>query len=96
MTTIRTTCRRCGDVELTPEDLSLELVPSSGEGTYRFDCPVCGVTRRRPASHRVVSILLATGVVYDVVDEGFPITEDEIEEFRRLIDRDDWYSHLGV
>ena len=94
MTTIRTTCSRCGDVELTPKDLALELTPNSGTGTYLFDCPFCGLTERRPASQRVVSILLATGVTYEVVDVDVPITEDEISNFRQMIEQDDWSSHL--
>ncbi len=95
MTTIRTTCSRCGDIELTPRDLALELAPSSGTGHYRFECPYCGGVERRPASQRVVSILLATGVVYDVVEEDDPITEDEIREFRQAIDADDWLRNLA-
>ncbi len=94
MTTIRTTCSACGDVELTPSDLALELAPSASSGHYRFDCPYCGKTERRPASQRVVSILLATGVVYDVIEEVSPITEGEIDSFRRAIENDDWNSHL--
>lgn len=94
MTTIRTSCQRCGDVELTPDDLRLELVPATGEGSYIFNCPFCGSMQRRPASHRVVSILLATGVPYDVAEDTAPITEDEIAAFRSLIDQDDWISRL--
>lgn len=80
MTTIKTTCSRCGDVELVPSDLVLELDPSESEGTYRFDCASCGETERRPANPRVVSVLLATGVVYEVINTA-PITEDEIDDF---------------
>jgi hypothetical protein len=94
MTTIRTSCQRCGDVELTPDDLRLELSPATGEGSYLFACPFCGATQRRPASHRVVSILLATGVAYDVADDVAPITEHEIDEFRSAIERDDFIARL--
>ena len=80
MTTIKTTCSACGDVELTPEDLALELEPSEESGNYRFNCPECGQIERRPANPRVVSVLLATGVAYEVVRPD-PITELEIEEF---------------
>lgn len=93
MTTIRTTCSRCGDVEMTPKDLSLELAPNSGTGTYLFECPYCEQVERRPASERVVSILLATGVVYEVVADD-PITEAEIASFAKAIEQDDWSSHL--
>ena len=80
MTTIKTTCGRCGDVELTPSDLALELVPSEDSGSYRFNCPSCGEVERRPANARVVSVLLATGVAYEVIRPD-PITEGEIDDF---------------
>ena len=80
MTTIKTTCTRCGDVQLTHEDLSLELDPSEEMGSYRFACPTCSTVQSRPANSRVVSVLLATGVGYHIVDPS-PITEDEIDSF---------------
>ena len=80
MTTIKTTCRLCGDIELNPKDLRLELDPMQDSGNYRFTCPVCEHIQRRPANARVVSVLLATGVAYDVLPSG-PITEDEISAF---------------
>jgi hypothetical protein len=80
MTTIKTTCSRCGDVELTPGDLALELEPSEESGCYRFTCPTCGEVERRPANARVVSVLLATGVASEVIRPD-PITETEIDRF---------------
>ncbi len=80
MTTIKTTCSMCGDVELKPADLVLELSPSEDEGTYRFTCPECSGLERRPANARVVSVLLATGVSYQIIRTD-PITEDEIGQF---------------
>lgn len=94
MTTIRTTCTLCGDVELIPTELSLELTAMSGTGTYLFACPECGNEQRRPANHRVVSILLATGVAYEVREDQGPITEDEIAEFSNNLDRGDWAEQL--
>lgn len=90
MTTIRTSCTLCGEVELLPAELRLELTALSGAGSYTFDCPACGDRQIRPASHRVVSILLATGVAYQVVDDGNPITEAEIDHFAASLDREDW------
>ncbi|MBT8198718.1 MAG: hypothetical protein KJP12_06650 [Acidimicrobiia bacterium] len=94
MTTIRTTCNRCGDVELTSDDLSLELAADSGSGTYRFECPFCGIPQRRPASERVVSILMATGVAYRIVPTDGPITEDEIHSFVSALDEEGWLSEI--
>jgi predicted RNA-binding Zn-ribbon protein involved in translation (DUF1610 family) len=95
MTTIRTTCAVCGDVELMPIELTLELTAISGTGTYAFACPECGDQQRRPANHRVVSILLATGAAYDVRDELGPITESEIATFAANLDTADWAEQLG-
>ena len=85
MTTIKTTCSMCGDVELKPADLVLELDPAEEEGTYRFSCPECSGLERRPANARVVSVLLATGVAYQIIRTD-PITEDEIGSFVAALD----------
>ncbi|GIU93046.1 MAG: hypothetical protein KatS3mg011_1952 [Acidimicrobiia bacterium] len=87
MTTIKTICDNCGDVELTPDEIALELEPSEDHGHYVFDCPSCGSLQRRPANPRVVSILLATGVAYRVLRPE-PITEDEIRRFAEALNRE--------
>ena len=69
---------------MTPADLALELTPSQDEGNYRFVCPTCATVQRRPANARVVSVLLATGVNYEVINPD-PITEDEIAAFAAAI-----------
>lgn len=95
MTTIKTTCAHCGDVELGPDDIWLELDPSKSSGAYRFFCPSCDSLQRRPANARIVSVLLATGVSYDVVPSD-PITETEIAEFvDALHTAQDWAKLLA-
>jgi predicted RNA-binding Zn-ribbon protein involved in translation (DUF1610 family) len=94
MTMIRTTCATCGEVELIPGELSLELTALNGTGTYQFACPTCGASQRRPANHRVVSILLATGVGYEVLDHSDVITEAEIRRFTIALDSEDWAEQL--
>jgi len=94
MTTIRTTCALCGDVELIPTELSLELTAMSGTGNYVFACPECGDEQRRPANHRIVSILLATGVAYEVLDDRGPITESEIARFTDDLEQANWAEQL--
>ena len=96
MTTIRTTCNRCGDVELTTQDVGLELAADGGTGRYRFRCPFCFAVQRRPANQRVVSILLATGVEYEIVPAAGPITESEIQSFARALEADGWFSELAA
>ena len=88
MTTIKTTCHWCGDVELTLEELALELNPTQDAGTYRFVCPGCSSLQRRPANARVVSVLLATGVAFEVVTTA-PITEDEIASFAEALETEE-------
>lgn len=85
MTTIKTTCTRCGDIHLTPNDVALELRPGGREGDYTFTCPSCTFEQRRPANSRVVSVLLATGVHFEVINPE-PITEGEIEEFMAALE----------
>ncbi len=80
MTTIKTTCSRCGDIHLTPDDVSLQLRPGGREGDYHFTCPTCTAHQSRPANSRVVSVLLATGVQFAVTNTD-PITEQEIKLF---------------
>ena len=96
MTTIRTTCSRCGDVELTTFDVGLELTSEGGTGRYRFCCPICGDVQRRPANQRVVSILLATGVTYEIVPTAGPLTEGEIAVFATALDEDGWFAELAA
>lgn len=95
MTTIRTTCPSCGDVELTIDDVGLEMAVGADEGSYRFECPFCGTTQRRPASRRVVSVLLATGVTYEIVATASAITEDEINEFAAALNGEDWFREVA-
>ncbi len=94
MTTIRTTCETCGDVELTTSDIALELTGTGDEGVYRFACPSCFAVQRRPASQRVVSILLATGVAYEIIVGPTPLTEREIDQFVSMLQSDDWFGRL--
>jgi hypothetical protein len=96
MTMIRTTCATCGEVELIPGELTLELTAMSGVGAYMFACPVCGESQRRPANHRVVSILLATGVGYEVRSDPETITESEIRRFAAALDTEDWAEQLNL
>ncbi|MDP9145524.1 MAG: hypothetical protein M3N43_12645 [Actinomycetota bacterium] len=80
MTTIKSTCTRCGGIHLTPNDVALELRPGGREGDYRFKCPTCTEPQRRPANARMVIVLLATGVTFEVLNPD-SITEREIAAF---------------
>jgi hypothetical protein len=76
MTTIRTTCPRCGEVDMSPEAILLSIRDQmGGEGSYRFSCPECQNTIEKPADRKVVALLLSAGV--------------EIDEHERLFDEQD-------
>ncbi len=93
MTTIKTTCSQCGDVMLSIECLRLELAPRANTGTYTFTCPLCETREVRTAGPRVVMVLLAAGVGYDVAgDSG--ITESEIDAFTQALDETDAFLRL--
>jgi hypothetical protein len=62
MTTIRTTCPRCGEVDMSPEAILLSVRDRAGEGSYRFSCPECMNTIEKPADRKVVALLISAGV----------------------------------
>jgi len=95
MTTIKTTCDQCGEVHLGTSDIALELEGRGDEGTYRFVCPECFSIQRRPASQRVVSVLLATGVSYEVtLAPASPINQSDLDRFVQQLASDDWFEKL--
>jgi endogenous inhibitor of DNA gyrase (YacG/DUF329 family) len=62
MTTIRTTCPRCGEVDMGPESILLQVVRGGREGTYRFDCPTCMEPVEKRADRKIVALLVSAGV----------------------------------
>jgi len=65
MTTIRTTCPHCGEVDMSPEAILLSIRDRAGEGSYRFACPTCTQSIEKPADRKVVALLLSAGVELD-------------------------------
>lgn len=76
MTRIRATCPTCGEVDLQPIDVALEIVRLSQDdehevrdgSSYRFDCPSCEDTVTKPADARIARLLTTGGVDVVVVD----------------------------
>jgi hypothetical protein len=62
MTTIRTKCPACGDVDLGADAISMTLAPTGDQGEYAFTCPVCMVDVTKPANRRTAALLIAAGV----------------------------------
>ena len=62
MTTIKASCPTCGEVELTPADVSLMVCSHAPLSYYAFSCPGCFDEVRKPADDHVVSLLVSGGV----------------------------------
>jgi predicted RNA-binding Zn-ribbon protein involved in translation (DUF1610 family) len=78
VTRIRASCPSCGEVDLTPPDVTLRIVRSTdglvGDGSnYRFSCPDCEEVVTKPADERIAQLLTTGGVP---VEDGEP-TDDE-------------------
>ena len=104
MTSIRTNCPRCGEVEMDASLVLLTLHGDSGEGTYSFVCPVCEEVIEKPADRKIVTLLRSAGVETaegqgEAVPEesrpdGPPFTLDDVIDFHFLLTRDDWFLRL--
>ena len=66
MTTIKASCPTCGEVELTPADVSLMVCSHAPLSYYAFACPGCHDEVRKPADDHVVSLLVSGGVPAEV------------------------------
>lgn len=89
MTRIRATCPSCGEVELRPDEIELQVVGTGPEdvregSTYRFDCPACCDEIFKPADIRIARLLTSGGV--PVTCTGDPVTEAIVaRELARIV-----------
>jgi len=90
---VRATCSRCGGgVELTPSDITLEVMNEDGV-SYSFSCPrqLCGERSFNLTSRRNVAHLIRVGVV-----SRRAITNKEIRQLAEALHRtDDVWRELG-
>jgi predicted RNA-binding Zn-ribbon protein involved in translation (DUF1610 family) len=77
MTTIRTTCPRCGEVDMGPESILLRVMRGGREGTYRFECPTCMEPVEKRADRKIVALLVSAGV--DVTGQSSSGTAEMFE-----------------
>ena len=82
MTTIKASCPLCGEVELTPADVSLMVCSSASLSYYAFTCTTCCEEVRKPADDHVVSLLISGGVPAQVWD--LPLEALELRTGPRL------------
>ena len=76
MTTIRTKCPDCGDVDLDAGAIAMTLAPGGDVGEYGFSCPLCSLDVAKPASRRTAALLIAAGV--EPTELADPATTPEI------------------
>lgn len=103
MTTVRAQCPACGDVQLQIHDLAVRVCADDTSGTYRFRCPRCADTVQRPASARIVDLLVSAGAPRELwswpaelaeVRTGPPLTPDDLLDMHVLLEDDAWFSQL--
>ena len=67
-------------------------------GEYRFTCPICRMVVVKPAEHRTIDLLVASGVEMDTwtlpaelfeARSGRRISHDDILDFHRLLHDED-------
>ena len=85
-TNIRANCPNCAEVDLTAEDIHLELSDADGEsGFYCFVCPKCATDVTKPADSRIIELLKSGGVRAIRLERGKPgdpmFTYDDILDF---------------
>ena len=103
MTTIKATCPKCGEVDLTADDILLRIGSVKTTNTYGFSCPDCTEFVEKPADERIVRLLLSGGVMPILVHvpaealetkQGPPLNYDDVLAFHELLERDDWFDDL--
>jgi hypothetical protein len=94
MTTIKATCPTCGDVDLTPADVTVTVARALGWSTYTFRCATCWDAVCKPADDEVVQLLTGAGVRVErlvvpleylesrsMASAGAPLTDDDLLDF---------------
>ncbi|HEX9505065.1 MAG TPA: hypothetical protein VGA62_03560 [Acidimicrobiia bacterium] len=104
MTTVRAQCPACGDVQLQIRDLTVRVCNDEAvPGAYRFVCPGCEQTVQRPASPRIVDLLVSAGAPHELWSwpaelaesrSGPPLTPDDLLDLHVLLEDDTWFQQL--
>lgn len=69
MVIIKTTCPKCGEVDLTSDKIALRIAVGGKGTSYAFECPRCADQVRKPADSRVVQLLISGGVSPEVISD---------------------------
>ncbi len=101
---VRATCPTCGDVELTVNDVQVQLCVTTAASTYSFLCPSCSFIVNKEATDSVVESLTAAGcrlvawtlpAELDEPKTGPKISHDDLLEFHLALEGDDWQRELA-
>jgi len=101
---VRATCPRCGDVELTVDDVQVQLCVTTTVATYSFLCPACAFIVNKDASDSVVESLTSAGArlvawtlpaELDEPKSGPRINHDDLLEFHLALESTDWQRELA-
>lgn len=98
MATIKTSCPRCGDVDLTAKGVTLSICSYLPWSYYSFTCPKCHEAIDKSANETVIGLLRGGGVKvasWHVPAEFFeprrgePISRDDLLEFHEALESED-------
>jgi hypothetical protein len=101
---VRASCADCGDIEITSAEVRVRVCVDDNAGSYVLRCPRCSMAVARPASPRVVRLLVEVGsplTMWRLPDElseahvGPPLTHDELLAFHHLLETDGWFSRVA-
>lgn len=101
MTTIKTNCPTCGEVDLTVDDIELRLSSVGEKSQYGFECPGCDDFVWKPADDRIVQLLISGGVKASVLPDHTysdlpPLTYDDLLDFHFALENgsllEDWLN----
>jgi hypothetical protein len=101
---VRATCPTCGDIELTVDQVQVQVCVTTAQSTYSFLCPACAFIVNKEANDSIVESLTSAGsrlVAWSLpaeLDEpkvGPRITHDDLLEFHMALEGGDWQSELA-
>lgn len=102
MATVRASCEKCGDVELTTNDVHIRVCEDTNDATYSFRCPVCLMTAVKPCEIRTVDRLIASGASYETWSlpqelyekrgVGDAVTHDDIIDLHEALADDEVFN----
>ena len=97
MSFLKTTCQRCGEIELPVGRVLLRICETDDTGVCVFRCPSCGLRFVKEANDAMIVMLLAVGIevsmwssaVADSVAGDLPaISVDDLAVFQRHLGND--------